>query len=156
MYSIIGADGKEYGPVPTDQIRQWISLGRCDSRTLVRSVSSSEWLPLGQVPELAVFCASPSLLPANPPPTSGLAIASLVCGVAGVLICVSAPVGLVLGIIARNRIKQSAGRLSGSGLALAGIITSSVTAAVFLMAFCAGLLLPAFAKARQKAQSIQC
>ena len=30
MFTILGGDGKEYGPVPTDQIRRWIVAGRAN------------------------------------------------------------------------------------------------------------------------------
>lgn len=53
-------------------------------------------------------------------PTNGLAIASLVCSIAGVATCVSAPVGAVLGHVARRQIRERGG--AGDGLALAGII----------------------------------
>jgi hypothetical protein len=51
-------------------------------------------------------------------PTEGLAIASLVTSLVGLF-----PVGIVLGFVARRRIRQSEGARGGSGLALAGIIT---------------------------------
>ena len=54
------------------------------------------------------------------PPTNGLAIASLVCSIAGVATCVSAPVGAVLGHVARRQIRERGE--AGDGLALAGII----------------------------------
>ena len=33
MYKIIGADGKEYGPIPLDQFRQWIAENRVNERS---------------------------------------------------------------------------------------------------------------------------
>jgi hypothetical protein len=53
-------------------------------------------------------------------PTNGLAIASLVCSIAGFATCVSAPVGAVLGHVARRQIRERGEE--GDGLALAGII----------------------------------
>lgn len=85
-----------------------------------------------------------------------MAVASLVCGILGLFTCITAPVGLVLGIIAHGRIKQSQGRLTGSGMAITGIILSSVLPVIFAVAFMAGLMLPALAKAKQKAQTINC
>jgi tetratricopeptide (TPR) repeat protein len=62
--------------------------------------------------------------PGQPPPgpsrTNGMAIASLVLALLGLLICVSAPVGAVLGHLARAQIRDRGG--SGDGLALAGIL----------------------------------
>jgi hypothetical protein len=35
MYKIIGADGKEYGPITADQLRAWIVEGRANAQTKV-------------------------------------------------------------------------------------------------------------------------
>ena len=87
----------------------------------------------------AAFCAacgaplSPASVPqpAQPPSwsgraqTSGMAIASLVLGICGLFTGgISALAGLVLGIVALGQIRQSRGRLEGSGLAVAGICVS--------------------------------
>jgi hypothetical protein len=37
MYNIIGADGKEYGPISIEQIRQWIADGRINAHTRVQA-----------------------------------------------------------------------------------------------------------------------
>jgi uncharacterized membrane protein len=64
MYRIIGADGKEYGPVTTEQLRQWITEGRSNAQTQVQSEGSIEWKPLGTLPEFAgVFTATQPLPP---------------------------------------------------------------------------------------------
>jgi hypothetical protein len=64
------------------------------------------------------------------PPTNGLAIASLVCSIAGVATCVSAPVGAVLGHVARRQIRERGE--AGDGLALAGIIVGWVLTGLLL------------------------
>ncbi len=53
--------------------------------------------------------------------TNGLAIASLVCGIAGIIF-IPAVLGVVFGFVARSQIRQSPGTQGGEGLALAGII----------------------------------
>ena len=53
----------------------------------------------------------------DPPKISGIAIASLVCG----LLCIPV-VSIVLGHIARSQIKKSKGTVYGKGIALAGLI----------------------------------
>lgn len=77
----------------------------------------------------------PGLAPPPPPfadfqprmPTSGKAIASLVCGVAGLLLCVVISlVGVVLGIIAITETGRE-GTRSGRGLAIAGTVVSSLS-----------------------------
>ena len=51
MFKIIGVDGKEYGPVSSDLVRQWIREGRANAQTRIQPEGSTEWITLGQVPE---------------------------------------------------------------------------------------------------------
>ncbi|MDW8310272.1 MAG: DUF4339 domain-containing protein [Verrucomicrobiales bacterium] len=67
MYKIIGGDGKEYGPVPAEQIKQWIAEGRANAQTRVCEEGSTEWKPLASFPELAMA------LPLLPPPGAPVA-----------------------------------------------------------------------------------
>jgi len=53
MYKIIGADQKEYGPITSDQIRQWIRDGRVNAHTQVRLEPDGNWQPLSAFPEFA-------------------------------------------------------------------------------------------------------
>ncbi|HUA38232.1 MAG TPA: DUF4190 domain-containing protein [Candidatus Sulfopaludibacter sp.] len=163
-YKVIGVDQKEYSPVSEGQLRQWIGERRVNAQTRVQAEGATGWKTLSELPEFAgTFPASPPPpLPAGeaagPARTSGMAIASLVLGILGIVTCgltvlLSAPVGLILGIVAMNRIGKSA-QLRGKGLALAGIIMSSVT--FLLIPIFAAMLLPALAAAKQKAQEITC
>jgi len=47
MYSIIGGDGKTYGPVPPAEIERWIREGRADARTKVKREGETDWQELG-------------------------------------------------------------------------------------------------------------
>ncbi len=49
MYKIIGADGKEYGPVNSDQVRQWVREGRANAQTRVQPEGSTDWIALGEL-----------------------------------------------------------------------------------------------------------
>jgi len=71
MYSIIGGDGKTYGPVPAAEIRRWIAEHRADGRSMVKKEGEKEWQSLGSLEE---FFSGPhrNLLPA--PETSILEI----------------------------------------------------------------------------------
>ena len=91
------------------------------------------------------------------PKTSGLAIASLVCGILG-LICIPilpAFLGLIFGIIAIRKINGSGGAVGGKGLAVGGLITS-VIGVIILPALLALMLLPTLAKAKNKANRLKC
>lgn len=70
-------------------------------------------------------------------PTNGLAIASLVCSLAGLVVGISAPVGAVLGHIARRQIRERGEQ--GDGMALAGIIVGWILTGVFILC-CAGYI----------------
>lgn len=84
--------------------------------------------------------------PGPPLKTNGLAVASLVTSLCGLLgffcgfLALAAPVGLVLGVVGRKQIKENPMTQTGEGLALGGIITGaiiSVIMAVFLLLYLA-------------------
>lgn len=162
MYRIIGADGKEYGPVTGEQIRQWIHEGRTNAQTKVRLEADTEWKAMSEFSEFAGLlsgpAASPPVLEARSPEEgklSRLAIASLVLGAVGLFtLGLSALLGLVLGIIALVRINNSRGALRGKGLAIGGTILSAFFA--LMLPLLLALLLPALAQAKARAQSINC
>ena len=72
MYKILGGDGKEYGPVSTETLRQWINEGRANAQTKVQPEGGSGWVALAQVPEFADLqsapqpSAAPSAIPSQP------------------------------------------------------------------------------------------
>jgi hypothetical protein len=80
MYKIIGADGKEYGPVTADQLRQWISEGRANAQTRVLPEGATEWKPLGEIPEFGSAPKAPSAFVYTPPGAAGPNPATRVSG----------------------------------------------------------------------------
>lgn len=64
MYKIIGADGKEYGPVSAEQLRQWLTEGRINNQTRIQADGSADWKAFGDCPEFA------NAAPTTPPPYS--------------------------------------------------------------------------------------
>ncbi len=83
MYKMIGADGREYGPVSAEQLRHWTAEGRVTAQTLVQPEGSTEWKALANYPELMTPAAPPVVhLPAPPkPPGADKKIAAGICGV---------------------------------------------------------------------------
>jgi len=73
MYTIIGADEREYGPVPLEQVRKWIAERRADAQTKGRAEGSSEWKTLGEFHELADLLTPQGAVPQGAPPKIGLA-----------------------------------------------------------------------------------
>lgn len=91
MFNIIGADGKQYGPVSGDQVRQWIREGRANSLSQVQPASGGEWKSLGTLAEFAeVFAAPPGAPPPMSPPTvnnvSSRASNKIAAGICGILL----------------------------------------------------------------------
>jgi hypothetical protein len=72
MFIILGADGKEYGPVPAEKITEWIAGGRANFQTKARRDGEAEWKTLGDFPEFTAGAVPP---PPVPPPTAGQAAA---------------------------------------------------------------------------------
>src|SRR5712672_708654 len=68
MYRIVGADGREYGPISADQIRQWIAEGRANTQTRVLAEGATEWKTVGELPEFASPAPAGAPGPAVPPP----------------------------------------------------------------------------------------
>jgi hypothetical protein len=127
----------------------------------VQTEGATEWKMLSDLSEFRDVLKSPAspplsaATPAIAPKTSGMAITSLVLGILGMFTCgLTALFGLILGIIAMVKVKNSRGALGGNGIALAGIIVSAVF--LFMIPIFAAMLLPALAAAKQKAQEITC
>jgi hypothetical protein len=165
-YTIIGGDQKEYSLVTADDLRKWITDGRLNAQSLAKEESDTEFRPLSAFPEFADALTAKVTTPGAPPPllagaagapakNSSLAVASRVLGILGPFTCgLSALVGLILGIIAMIRVKQSRGALGGHGIALAGTIVSGFF--LLMIPVYAAMLLPALARAKEKAQAISC
>lgn len=112
--------------------------------------------PVGvTVPELAGPLVPPDLVPTK---TSGLAIASLVLGVVSLGCgCLTGIPGIICGLVGLKQIgesekTQSVPRLTGRGLAISGIIASSILMMVGILATLVALLLPAIQSAREAAR----
>src|SRR5471032_3372871 len=96
MYKIIGQDGKEYGPITAEQLRQWIAQNRVESRTPVFPDGAKDWTFVGLLPEFSSHFASsvpPSIAPqpiappAPPRRTNAFAITGLVYGILSLTLC---------------------------------------------------------------------
>lgn len=85
MYKIIGADGRQYGPIGADQIRQWFAEKRVNAHTLVQGEGSADWKPLISFPEFAsifqVAPPAPATFGHNPRASN-----KIVAGVFGILL----------------------------------------------------------------------
>jgi hypothetical protein len=103
MYKIKGADNNEYGPIPADQVRQWIRENRLSRVSLAENVDAPGWKPLSEFPEFAesllavptpVAKASTGPVLATPVADPAAAAASL--KVPAILLVVFAVLGLLM------------------------------------------------------------
>ena len=91
-----------------------------------------------------------------PTKTSGMAIASLVCGILALCIAVPGLLGVIFGILAIRQINRSGGAIGGKGLAIGGLVTSGIGVLVVGVLVLGSMLLPALARAKAKANRIKC
>ena len=84
MYKIIGADGKEYGPVSAELLRDWIQQGRVSLQTQARPEGVTDWKPLSSFPEFNAISAAPPLM--SPPIKDDRASPKIAAGVCGILL----------------------------------------------------------------------
>ncbi len=155
--------GAQEGPFEEAEMRTRITSGQVGVSDLLWREGMAEWLPLAQVSEFSSASASsdstspyvtPETNPASAPqaaayapipPTSGLAIASLVCGILAILSsCVY--VGILFGIpavitghMAMKSFKNPQEPRNGKGMAIAGLVCgylgSLITLGVILFGF---------------------
>jgi hypothetical protein len=151
MYRIIGADGREYGPITADQVREWIAEGRVTAQTKALVEGAAVWKPLVEYLEFAPLLAH--LVP--PPPTPGpisiaptprtnsMAMAGLVMGIlsitCGMCCCHGLPfnlLGIIFSLVALAQIKNDPLTQQGRPLAIAGLVLSllGVVLAAFMLA----------------------
>jgi hypothetical protein len=108
--------------------------------------------PHGQAPPTA-----PPPLPGIPP-TSGLAVWSLVLGILGVALCFGPLTGipaLILGIIALNRINSDPDKFGGKGLAIGGIVMGGVSfISIAFISMMAAIAIPSLLRARTAANEV--
>jgi hypothetical protein len=155
----------QMGPVSIDELRSKLGLGEVAGTDLVWREGMVDWRPASSVDELrAALVRNPFVVPPvagtdgsspyAPPgapgsssgmspalPTSGLAIASLICGIMGLISCMFLPgiPAVICGHMALKRIEDPAARLTGRGIAIAGLIMGY--GAILILA---GLLLMMF------------
>ena len=118
------------------------------------------------VPATASDIRMPMAAPVSPyaagmaqPVRTGLAIAAMVCGIAGLITCVFplGIVGLVLGIVALVKTGREPQVYGGRGMAVAGVCTGAISTLMVLVAFVSiPILLPSLARAREISKRAVC
>lgn len=131
----IARDGGKLGEFPLGEVQRKLDAGELRRTDLAWTEGSPGWVPLENIQGL-VWPGPPSLpsaaavAPRTAPPTSGLAIASLICGIVSISMMmpfIASIPAIVCGHLARAEIRRSNGMLTGDGLAVTGLITGYIT-----------------------------
>ncbi len=132
-----GSSAGQSGPVEEHELRALIAAGSVASETLVWREGMKDWTPMSSVPELNVApiqpyggtgtaYASPGYYVPPVAPNSGLAIASMVCGIVGYMTCyfviLLAIPAVICGHLALSQIRNSPVPMAGRGMAIAGLV----------------------------------
>jgi hypothetical protein len=167
MYRIIGADGREYGPISAEQLRQWIGEGRANATTNVLPEGAPEWKLLGSLPEFSALFGTPAPSPTTPttpiapaphpvyvvsgPRTNGFAIAGLILGILALLLslccCYGLPFsipGLVFSLVALGQINAHPEQYNGKTMAVIGIALCCLSFLIAVILFCLGIAFAGF------------
>lgn len=120
MYKILGGDGKEYGPIAADTLRQWVSEGRANAETQVQAEGGSGWTALGQLAEFAPLFQAPAI-PAGAPGTIGAGASAAPSGQAAQMVS-SPAIGLIItaALGALAQIVSVVINILGAGAGMAG------------------------------------
>ena len=116
MYKVIGVDGKEYGPVSAEQLREWIAAGRANGQSLVQADGAEGWKPLAQLPEFAALLPPPTPTAFTPPTVSpGMAAPNYLLPAILTTLCCCLPFGVpAIVYAAQVNSKLAAGDLVGA------------------------------------------
>lgn len=122
----------QMGPVTDAELRAMLASGKVNATDMVWREGMKDWLPASSVPGLCVMPQAggnpyqPPAVPGTfdaPMPTSGLAIASLVCGIAGIVSCFLPGIAAVIcGHMALKQMADPNARVTGRGMAVAGLV----------------------------------
>lgn len=130
-------NGNQRGPVGENEIRAMMAAGTVNARTLVWRDGMDQWREIGLLAEWGGQVVAPQGSPYLPPPApvnSGLAIASLCCGIGSLVMLstcflgiLAAIPGAVCGHMALKQLRESEYPMAGRGMAIAGLVTSYIT-----------------------------
>ncbi|CAN5803546.1 hypothetical protein BH11VER1_BH11VER1_02820 [soil metagenome] len=156
----IARNGQQLGIFSENQIRENLNDGVSQKTDLAWCEGMTDWRSLEELfPESEGVSSPPRVLPQtvapvtlmSSPKNSGLAIASLVCGILSFFTCgLTGLPGIICGHLALSRIRQSAGTVGGKGIAIGGLVTSYFGFLLIGIFVLAGMAFPAFAKIQEK------
>jgi len=135
MYTIVGADGKQYKYITAEVIRQWITEGRLNAKTQVLVEGETTWQMLGDLPEFGLTAEPVVTVVTKPAPAS--------IKVFGIINIVFGSLGLLCSPLSFVGIKASLEIMGNTPLMHAYLVFSAVwgvIGAIILLATGIGLL----------------
>ena len=138
MYKVLGSDGREYGPVTADQLRQWVAEGRANAQTQTFVEGATEWKSLGTLLEFAghftagnppvIGLPRPDFSRSPFPKTNSFATAGLIFGILSLTCCCCGfplnILGFAFSLIGLSQINRHPELYEGRGIAVTGLILS--------------------------------
>lgn len=128
------AENKQ-GPFTLFQMQQLVATGQLGPQTLVWADHMPNWVPVHTLPFLmpqrpAGDAGLGLLIPMGP--QSGFAIAAGYCGLLGIIFAITAPLGVVFGILALRDIARNPQK-AGKGRAITGIVLGGLLTLMWLV-----------------------
>ena len=165
MQIYVHRNDQQLGPFTEDEIKAQLAAGTLTPQDHVWWQGQAEWLPLSQTRLMPGGATPPAVTPGLTPmpgvtapastgKTSGLAIASLVCGVVGLLCGLLSIAAIICGHMSRSQIKKDP-TLRGSGLALSGLILGYVWLPVYIFIIATSVLIALGNQVKGTFQTIQ-
>lgn len=148
--------GKQEGPVDLATLQSKVTSGEIAPTDLIWREGMAEWTAAGEVSEVSSGADREAAAPASTPevaaggagtvyqtpqqplaqptmigaPTNGMAIASMVCGIIGIMLCyihgLCALPAVICGHVAMKQINNSLTPMGGKGMAVAGLVTGYI------------------------------
>jgi hypothetical protein len=145
MQLYIHRNGEKTGPFPLEDVRSSLAAGSLQLTDLAWHEGASDWLPLASIPAVTgdhpPAISDAAIRPQEPPSVSGLAIVSMVMGIASFFTAgLTAIPAVIMGHIALREIKKEPARFSGHGIALTGVITGYLGIAFAILLIIAVLI----------------
>lgn len=165
----VAQNGEKSGPYDRDEVYRRLVAGELKPTDLGWHEGLNEWEPLSKLipPQTPPIPApvSPVFGPATvqgsqavvtSQNTSGLAIASLICGILGfVTLGLAGLPAVITGHLSLSQIKKSAGALGGKGMAIAGLIMGYLGFGIIFIAIFASMAVPAFTVAQVRGNQMK-
>jgi hypothetical protein len=143
MQLLVHHYGQQLGPFTVDEARSALAAGQIAPDDLAWYEGLTAWVPLSSLVTAPVV---PKPIAPLRAPTSGLALTSVILGASSLFFCILTGIpAICFGHVARSEIRRSYGKLSGDGMAIAGLVLGYLSVAmtvlvgVFVMFF-AGVL----------------